>query len=180
MAREPWFTVLTMQRIAITIVALDILLLLIWASGGVYLLVNFRTLCFQTAFYTHFLILIHFALGIAIASVEGEIEKEGYRFRSMGQPMPATLPYEMYTPLAWALTACVSTVGDAFLLAAGALDYEIIGDTDACQAARLGHVIYDAIALFVSLATVVWFIFYAATSISSERRKRRHQDTGLV
>lgn len=168
--QRTWFTWQRMKRIAIGIVTVDLFLLFIWYLGSAYISYNFTTPCFKAASVSHFLILIHFALGMYISNLEGVISAAENEARERGQRL-RRLPPQAYSLLSWSFTASVSTLGDLTLLTWAAQDIQEnpLG-TDACDNARIFHATFDALALAVSVITVAWFILFASFTL---RRRTR-------
>ena len=169
-SRMTWFTWQRMKRIAIGIIAVDLFLLLFWFAGSVYLFINRSVDCFRDARVQHFLILIHFALGMYIATMEGVISAAENEANERGRQL-RRLPYQAYGLLTWSFTAAVSTLGDTTLLVWAGQDLvESEGTVDACGTARILHVTFDALALAVSVITIAWFILFTAFTV---RRKKK-------
>src|ERR1700742_641153 len=116
-----WFTPKRMKEIAIVIITLDLILLVIWFGGSIYIIVNLDIACFENQFITNFLILLHFALGMCITNIESEIEKEEIKHKidngGDGKPL-LYLPYQFYSPTTWIFTSIISFGGDVILLSA--------------------------------------------------------------
>lgn len=166
-----WFNVRRMRILFNILWTLDLLLILIWAGGSLYLALNFPPACMESQRNAHFFILIHFALWAAINEALSEIQKEEMRFRDAGLPLPEMLPYEIYAPRSWAGLGALSGLGDVTLLTWGCQSLVLFaGSGDACQTARILHVLYDSIALFVTLASLSVFVFFAVFTISVERK----------
>ena len=163
-----WFTVDRMRSIAITIISLDLFLLVLWFAGTIYIIVELDVaLCFNDQFVLHFLILIHFALGMCIANLYDSATREQDEFRERGQQL-IKLPFHYYQPLTWIFTAIISFTGDLVLLVAGIRNYIIVSNDevgDMCRNARISHIAFDAVALLVSCLTVLWFIAFASYTI---------------
>lgn len=182
-----------MKIVADVTVALDLaLLILIWLPGAIYIIVNLDTACFDVEFILHFIILLHFALGMSIAGVSSEIEKEEEEYKekfhehfmsgsastptiSMVNPTPPPLQYvsyRVYSPLPWIFTSIISLGGDAVLFAAAIRVYRL-GIVDECQTSRIAHIAYDTVALALSLVSVIWFVLFAIYVIAPQRRSER-------
>jgi hypothetical protein len=165
-----WFTVRHMKRVAIVLLTLDIILLLIWLGGAIFLLTQLGVApCFESQLVIHFLILIHFALGTYLSNMVGEISREERRFAvKYPQQCLLRLPYHFYLPLSWIFIGIVSFVGDLILMVGGILLYQIRGGQDECQTTRLTHIIFDAVAVAISIVTILWFLFFSFYTIRSE------------
>ena len=183
------FTPQRMKVVADVIVALDLaLLILIWLPGAIYLIYNLDTACFGIEFIIHFIILLHFALGMAIAWVSSQIDNEEEEYREKfyehfmngpspmkGNPVPPPLQYvsyRVYSPLAWIFTSLISLVGDSVLLAAAVRTFRL-GVADECRDARITHLAYDTVALALSLASIIWFVLFAIYVIAPQRHSER-------
>ena len=168
--RKTWFTWQRMKRIAIGIITVDLFLLAFWFIGTIYLSATRTDPCFRDARTQHFLILIHFALGMYIATMEGVVSAAENEARERGRVLKR-LPYQAYGLLTWSFTASVSTLGDTTLLTWAVQDMiENEGTADACTTARALHVTFDTLALIVSVITVVWFVLFTAFTV---RRKKK-------
>lgn len=157
----------SMRRMAIAIITIDILLLVLWFCGGIYLAVRLDTFCFELQAIIHFLILIHFTVAIFVCSLITELSKA-----LKEDPNVRKLPYSTYKPLEWIFTGLLSFFGDFILLMWAWRAYVIFKDehhTDECQDWRIVHITYDAVALFTSLVTIVWFIVFSSYTISSRQ-----------
>lgn len=173
--RRTWFTWQRMKRIAIGIIAVDLFLIAFWYAGSVYISLNFTVPCFKAAAISHFLILIHFALGMYICNMESIISTAENEARERGQRLKR-LPYQAYGLLAWSFTATVSTLGDLTLLTWAIQDVqENPAGSDQCDTARILHATFDALALFVSVITVVWFILFTSCTV-----RRRPVDKQVI
>ncbi len=171
--RRTWFTAARMKRIAIGIVTVDLVLLVLWFAGSIHIAVNFGIDCYQESAITHFLILIHFALGMYITNMQGMIANAQYEAREKGRELKV-LPYQAYNLLTWIFTALISTLGDTTLLTWAGQDLSLHPEgTDECHEARLLHIAFDSIALTVSLLTVLWFVVFAACTVKPQRQSRR-------
>ena len=166
-ARNSWFSARAMKSVGDAIIIMDVILLLAWISGAIYILVNYYTLCFQAEFVVHFLILIHFALGMCITSILDAIGMELSRAEEARRPEPITLPLQFYSPREWLFTSLLSLSGDTLLLIASVLGLQAYGDTDECKHARIAHIAFDSLALLVSLITIGWFIAFAIYTIAN-------------
>lgn len=169
-----WFTVKRMKRFAYAILIMDAFLLLVWTGGGIYIITQLEHLCFEGQFIAHFLILIHFALTAYITTIIGEISKtqdaHRRRYEREMSPRPYVelqyLPYTFYFPVSWISIAIISFVGDVLLISAGSRLYVLReGVGDRCQASRLAHIIFDAVATLISLIAIVWFIVFTSYTI---------------
>lgn len=160
-----------MKTIGWVIVALDILLVLIWFAGGIYSIVMLEQACFEVQLITHFLILIHFALGFYLASMVGEIDREQQKAASRGRRL-IQLPYLFYLPLAWIFVSVTALAGDVLLLTAGIRIYLLRSREadDGCQTARFIHILFDSFAVLICLITIVWFIVFSLYTIKERRR----------
>jgi len=170
---------------AIAIVAMDIILLIIWFAASIYLVVKTGVApCYDAEFIFHFLILIHFALGLTISNIVGEIEKEEYihqEKRPANAVTPSTLqylPYVIYSPFSWIFTSLIVLCGDITLFASAIRFYDIGASLgDECQPDRLARIFFDALALIISLVTVIWFILFAIYAIAPQRRQQMNTAT---
>lgn len=172
---KTWFTVTRMKNMAIAIITIDLILLLVWFCGAIYILVNLETHCYEVQFITHFLILIHFALGMYVATTEGEITKQQEEARMRGKIL-IKLPYYAYSPLTWIFTGLISFSGDLMLLVAAVRNYAIIGNADECQNSRAAHIGFDVIALIISIVTVLWFVIFSIYSVANRKRFVPYQE----
>lgn len=178
--KKTWFTAPRMKRIAIGIISVDLFLLIFWVVGSIHIGINWETACFRTSAIFHFLILIHFALGMYITSMEGVIAAAEYEAREKGLKL-LRLPFQSYNLLTWIFTALVSTLGDSTLLSWAARELQISpAGTDECHEARILHITFDSLALAVSLITVLWFILFASYTLTIRHQKRKlHQYSDL-
>jgi ABC-type transport system involved in multi-copper enzyme maturation permease subunit len=83
------------------------------------------------------------------------------------------LPYYFYSPLAWIFTSIISLFGDSILLAFTVRSYQI-SIPDDCTNLRIGHIVYDSVALFISVISVLWFIIFGFYVISHKHRHHHH------
>jgi hypothetical protein len=162
------FTVSRMKTVAIMIIAFDLFLLVVWLAGAITIIVYLdRAVCFNEQFIVHFLILIHFALGMCIANISDEITKRQDEAKERGRVL-RRLPYHNYQPLAWIFTATISFSGDMVLMTTAIRNLLIIGDADECKNVRIAHIAFDAVAVTVSIITILWFIAFSIYSVSKK------------
>lgn len=155
------FTPYTMKVTGIVIITIDILLLLIWFAGSIYNVSQLHVdICYTEIFIVHFLILIHFALGMCISQIVDGIMKDS---ESINNESKKLLNY--YTPLSWSFTSLVSLLGDVSLLAYAIRSHIIVGDADVCKTSRILHIAYDVIAVIISLTSITWFIVFASYTL---------------
>lgn len=155
-----------MKTFAIVILSLDALLLLIWLAGAIYIITQLEVPCFEVQFIVHFLILIHFALATYLASLIGEISKAQQRYyRTHPCHEIQQLPYHFYFPVAWIAVSLVSFIGDIILFTAGIRIYQLRAGLDECQPSRLAHLIFDVVAILISLVSILWFIAFTIYTI---------------
>jgi len=172
-----------MKQMAIAIVSMDLILLVIWFAASIYLVVKAGVApCYDVEFFFHFFILIHFALGLTISNIVGEIEKEEYLHQERQEqkrPVVAPsetlqyLPYVIYSPFSWIFTSFIALGGDITLFASAIRFYDIGGSLgDECQPDRLARIFFDALALVISIISVLWFILFAIYAIAPQRRQQ--------
>jgi len=160
------FTVKSMRRAALVIITIDILLLVLWFCGGIYLAVMLDTHCFELQAIIHFLILIHFPLALFVCSLATKL---GHALKK--DPDVKKLPYSSYRPLEWIVTGLLSFFGDVILLTWAARAYTLFQEEgDACQLSRILHITYDSVAVVTSLATILWFIVFSMYTVSSRNK----------
>jgi hypothetical protein len=154
-----------MRRIAISLAAMDFLLIFAWFGGSIYLARQFHDgdPCYRGGqTLQHFVILFHFALGMFITNVASIITLERERVLEHGRRL-ITLSYATYYPLTWIFTGVVALLGDITLLTWAALEYEeIVAHEPECRNAQVAHITFDSFALLVSLLVVLWFILFSA------------------
>lgn len=165
MGKSPtWFTAARQRHIAIALATADLLLLVIWFSGSIYLADEFvhGDACYRALQAPqHFVILIHFALGMFITNMEGAITLETERAREVGERVIA-LSYATYSPLTWIFTGLVALLGDITLLTWAVLAYTLIEeDAPLCRTPQILHIVFDSVALFISALVVLWFIVFS-------------------
>lgn len=160
-------TVRSMKITGIIIVVLDIILLLLWASGGFYNISQLHNdVCFSFVFVVHFLIVCHFILTIVITAIIDIIIKEEKKANSRGRTINK-LPYEYYTPLTWIFASIVALLGDVSLLVFTAMEHSSIGNDDECSESRIFHIAFDSLAIIVCLISIVWFIVFSFTAVGN-------------
>ncbi len=177
-AERTWFTAQRMKKIGLTLVTLDILLILLWCAGSLEIAVYLSqgVPCYVQSATVHFLILIHFALAMFLTSqVSGILDIEDKARRKHKQP-PVILPPNSYYPLSWSFTALISTAGDGTLLTWAIIDLvNHPSGFDECNTTRILHTLFDALALAVSVVTVLWFIAFALCTLKPPPRVSRHK-----
>ena len=165
------FTPNTMKITGIVIISLDIFLLLIWFAGAIYNISQLdKDICYTEIFIVHFLILIHFALGMCISNIIDAIMKEE---KEIIEKRESDKLMNYYTPLTWIFTSIVSTFGDAILLAYAIRSHIIVGDGDICKPSRILHITYDVVAVLISLTSVIWFIVFAFYTLDHKKQKEK-------
>ena len=167
-----WFTARRMRNTAIAIVSFDIILLALWISGAGYITHNLTIECFHDQSISHFLIIVHFVLGLHLAAMVGEIGKELRLFKSRTGKELLRLPYHFYEPFAWVLTSLVSLSGDVILLSWAVIDYTHAA-SDECDTSRILHISFDTIALISSVVSIIWFLLYTFCTIREADRTIR-------
>ena len=160
-----WFTATRQRRIAIALVAADLLLLVIWFAGSIFFAESFHggNACIRDKQAPqHFVILIHFALGMFITNMEGVITLEKEKERDEGKEL-ITLSYANYWPLTWIFTGLVALLGDITLLTWASLEYGLIlEEHPECRTPQILHIVFDSFALAVSVLVVAWFLLFSA------------------
>lgn len=172
-----WFTLKRMKTVAITIITFDIILLLSWLSGAIYLVTKLDTHCYESQFTNHFFILIHFALALCITGIVDEIEKEELKHEN--KEITTSMPYQFYSPFSWIFTSILSLFGDIILLAAASHEYNTMHEEDECTNARIMHITLDVIALIISVISIIWFILFSFYTIKPQRRKSMYNNNTI-
>jgi hypothetical protein len=166
--QRTWFTAQRMKRIGIGLVTVDLLLLLVWCAGSVYIAVYLAEgiACYTEAAIVHFFILIHFALAMFLTSMVCVIQQADAKAHRKHHAVPIYLPVQAYAMLTWIFTAIISTAGDGTLMTWGIIDLSNHpAGFDECNTARILHIFFDALALAVSVLTILWFIAFSVCTL---------------
>ncbi len=176
-------TLTAMKITGIVIITADLLLLLIWFGGAMYIIHNLSvSVCFFEVFFAQFFIVFHFVLGMCITGIVKDImnqQKERQSLVSMGNERRVRgttspyspgfedepLSYYFYSPLTWIYTSVISFFGDLALLCYSIKIYTMAED-DVCHAIKIGHIAFDSIALFISITSIIWWIVFSIYCIT--------------
>jgi hypothetical protein len=175
--KEGCFTIVMMKNVFILFLAIDMLVLGAWISLEGYVLNHFWSdSCFQDNDKSNFLIIFHFTLCASIADIVSDISKEEARAEIRDGTIKK-LPYEFYKPVLWAVTGLISLAGDAILLSAGTLVYQLsISNGDSCSNTRLSHIAVDVLALSVTILAIIWFIIFSFYYIKHKKNINKKLD----
>ena len=166
---ETWFTPRAMKITAIIVFVVDMLILLAWLGVGGYIAHGLGEYeCFSHQTTPHFFILLHFALSFYFVTMIAKIDSQEESFFHRYGSMPLELPYHMYEPFSWFFISFVVLAGDIILLTWGVIERNSHA-SDECDAMRSIHVALDAVALCVSIVSVVWFIIFSFYTIRDKR-----------